>query len=104
MLTSEENELLTRIGPGTPGGELLRRYWHVVAAASEITEEKPKKKVRVLGEDLVLYRDRSGKYGLIAEHCAHRGVSLNYGFVKEAGIGSPFHGWNSNACGRCLKR
>jgi 5,5'-dehydrodivanillate O-demethylase oxygenase subunit len=61
MLTREENELLTRIGPGTPAGELLRRYWHVVAAASEITAEKPKKKVRVLGEDLVLYRNHSGK-------------------------------------------
>jgi hypothetical protein len=58
MLTREENELLTRTGPGTPAGELLRRYWHVVAAASEITEEKPKKKVRVLGEDLVLSDSR----------------------------------------------
>ena len=59
MLTQEENELLTRVGTGTPGGRLLRRYWHVVAAASELTEEKPKKRVRVLGEDLVLFRDRS---------------------------------------------
>jgi 5,5'-dehydrodivanillate O-demethylase oxygenase subunit len=104
MLTREENELLTRIGPGTPGGELLRRYWHVVAAASEITEEKPKKKVRVLGEDLVLYRDRSGKYGLIAEHCAHRGVSLYYGFVEEDGIRCAYHGWKYDAGGKCLEQ
>jgi 5,5'-dehydrodivanillate O-demethylase oxygenase subunit len=86
MLTLEENELLTRVGRRTPGGELLRRYWHVVAAASEITDEKPKKRVRVLGEDLVLYRGPSGKYGLVAEHCAHRGASLYYGFVEEDGI------------------
>jgi 5,5'-dehydrodivanillate O-demethylase oxygenase subunit len=104
MLTQEENELLTRVGPGTPGGELLRRYWHVVAAASEITEEKPKKKLRVLGEDLVLYRDRSGKYGLIAEHCAHRGASLYYGFVEEDGIRCAYHGWKYDACGRCLEQ
>jgi 5,5'-dehydrodivanillate O-demethylase oxygenase subunit len=104
MLTREENELLTRVGPATPGGELLRRYWHVVAAASEITEENPKKKVRVLGEDLVLYRSRSGKYGLIAEHCAHRGASLYYGFVEEDGIRCAYHGWKYDACGKCLEQ
>src|SRR5437660_9441540 len=104
MLAREENELLTRIGPETPAGELLRRYWHVVAATSEITEDKPKKRVRVLGEDLVLYRDRSGKYGLIAEHCAHRGVSLYYGFVEEDGIRCAYHGWKYDACGLCIEQ
>ncbi len=104
MLTQEENELLTRVGRGTPGGELLRRYWHVVAAAAEITEEKPKKKVRVLGEDLVLYRDRSGTYGLVAEHCAHRGASLYYGFVEDDGIRCAYHGWKYDACGNCLEQ
>jgi len=104
MLTREENELLTRTGPETPAGELLRRYWHVVAAASEITEEKPKKKIRVLGENLLLYRNRSGKYGLIAEHCAHRGASLYYGFVEEDGIRCAYHGWKYDACGKCLEQ
>jgi 5,5'-dehydrodivanillate O-demethylase len=104
MLTQEENELLTRVGPGTPGGELLRRYWHVVAAASELTEEKPKKKIKVLGEDLVLYRDRRGNYGLVAEHCAHRGASLYYGFVEEDGIRCAYHGWKYDACGKCLEQ
>jgi 5,5'-dehydrodivanillate O-demethylase oxygenase subunit len=104
MLTREENQLLTRVGPGTPAGELLRRYWHVVAAASEITEEKPKKRVRILGEDLVLYRNRSGKYGLIAEHCAHRGASLYYGFVEQDGIRCAYHGWKYDACGKCLEQ
>src|SRR5690348_12971058 len=60
MLTSEENQLLTQVGPGTPGGEWLRRYWHPVAAARELTPEKSRKRVRVLGEDLVLYRTDSG--------------------------------------------
>src|ERR671919_1607481 len=104
MLTQEENELLTRVGRGTPCGELLRRYWHVVAAASELTEEKPKKRLRVLGEDLVLYRDRGGAYGLVAEHCAHRGASLYYGFVEENGIRCPYHGWKYDARGQCLEQ
>jgi 5,5'-dehydrodivanillate O-demethylase len=104
MLTQEENELLTRVGRGTPAGQLLRRYWHVVGAASELTEEKPKKRVRVLGEDLVLFRDRSGAFGLVAEHCAHRGASLYYGFVEEDGIRCAYHGWKYDACGTCMEQ
>ncbi|HXF81147.1 MAG TPA: aromatic ring-hydroxylating dioxygenase subunit alpha, partial [bacterium] len=68
MLTQEENDLLTRVGPGTPCGELLRRYWHPVAAAGELTPERPCKRVKVLGEELVLYRTESGRFGLLAEH------------------------------------
>ena len=68
-LTHEENELLTRIGPGTPAGEVLRRYWHPIAVAQELTDENPTKFVRVLGEDLVLFKDRSGNVGVIADHC-----------------------------------
>ena len=104
MLTQEENELLTRVGPGTPAGQLLRRYWHVVGAASELTDEKPKKRVKVLGEDLVLFRDQRGEYGLVAEHCAHRGASLYYGFVEEDGIRCAYHGWKYDAGGRCLEQ
>ncbi len=104
MLNQEENELLARVGPGTPAGRLLRRYWHVVAAASELSDEKPKKRLRVLGEDLVLYRDRSGTYGLVGEHCSHRGVSLYYGFVEEDGIRCAYHGWKYDACGKCLEQ
>ena len=104
MLTQEENELLTRVGPGTPAGQLLRRYWHVVGAASELTTEKPKKRVRVLGEDLVLFRNQTGEYGLVAEHCAHRGESLYYGFVEEDGIRCAYHGWKYDAGGRCLEQ
>ena len=86
MLTAEENELLTRVGPGTPAGELLRRYWHPVAVAAELTDEQPTKFVRVLGEDLVLFKDKSGRAGLLADHCAHRSASLVYGRVEERGI------------------
>jgi 5,5'-dehydrodivanillate O-demethylase len=104
MLSQEENELLARVGPGTPAGRLLRRYWHVVAAASDLTDEKPKKRVRVLGEDLVLFRDLSGTYGLVAEHCSHRGASLYYGFVEEDGLRCAYHGWKYDACGHCLEQ
>jgi 5,5'-dehydrodivanillate O-demethylase len=104
MLTQEENDLLARVGPRTSAGQLLRRYWHVVAAVAEITEAKPKKKVRVLGEDLLLYRDRSGAYGLVGEHCSHRGVSLYYGFVEDDGIRCPYHGWKYDAFGKCVEQ
>ena len=102
MLTQEENDLLTRVGPGTPAGELLRRYWHVVAAAAELTEAKPKKRIKILGENLLLYRDKSGNYGLVAENCSHRGVSLYYGFVEPDGIRCAYHGWKYDACGNCI--
>ena len=102
MLTQEENDTLTRVGAGTPAGQLLRRYWHVVAASGELTAAKPKKRVKVLGEDLVLYRNQSGGYGLVAEKCSHRGVSLYYGFVEPDGIRCAYHGWKYDACGKCV--
>jgi 5,5'-dehydrodivanillate O-demethylase oxygenase subunit len=104
MLSHEENHQLTAVGRGTPAGELLRRYWHPIAPAAELTDEKPKKKIRVLGEDLVLYRDQSGGYGLVGEHCSHRGVSLYYGFVEDDGIRCPYHGWKYDAAGKCLEQ
>src|SRR5439155_25380978 len=103
VLTQEENELLTRVGPGTPGGELLRRYWLPVAAAQELTEESPTKFVRVLGEDLILFKDKSGNFGLIQDHCVHRGASLLYGRVEERGIACAYHGWLYDTQGNCLE-
>ena len=85
MLTHEENERLTRVGPGTPAGELLRRYWYPFAVAAELTAERPTRFVRLLGEDLVLFKDQSGSVGLLADHCSHRGASLLYGRVEERG-------------------
>src|SRR5918992_1891190 len=104
MLTREENELLTQVNRGTPCGELLRRYWHPVAAAPELTEEKPIKAVKILGEELVVYRDKQGRYGLVGEHCSHRSASLAYGRVDEEGIRCPYHGWKYDRTGKCLEQ
>jgi len=103
VITAEENEFLTRVGPGTPGGELLRRYWHPVALAQDLSDEQPTKFVRLLGEDLVLFKDKSGRYGLIQDHCAHRGASLLYGRVEERGIACAYHGWLYDTSGSCLE-
>ncbi|MEA2639998.1 MAG: 5,5-dehydrodivanillate O-demethylase oxygenase subunit [Chloroflexota bacterium] len=103
VLTKEENELLTRVGPGTPMGELLRRYWYPIAPMRELTDEQPTRFVRILGEDLVLYKDKSGRAGLLQDHCAHRGASLLYGRVEERGIACAYHGWLYDASGQCLE-
>src|SRR5436309_6220732 len=103
VLTKEENEFLTQVGPGTPGGELLRRYWLPIAAAQELTDESPTKFVRLLGEDLVHFRDKSGNVGLIQDHCVHRGASLLYGRVEERGIACADHGWLHDTKGNCLE-
>ena len=102
-LTKEENELLTRVGPGTPGGELLRRYWHPIAIAQELTAEQPTKFIRLLGENLVLFRDTQGRVGLLADRCAHRGASLCYGRVEERGISCAYHGWLFDGAGNILE-
>ena len=102
MLTIEQNEKLTRVGPGTPMGELMRRYWHPVAASVELDPENPTKEVRLLGEDLVLYRDAKGKLGLIEPSCAHRKASLAYGIPEDNGIRCAYHGWIFNEEGHCV--
>ncbi|MGH7836043.1 MAG: Rieske 2Fe-2S domain-containing protein, partial [Candidatus Binatia bacterium] len=102
MLSREENEFLTRVGPGTPAGELLRRYWHPVAVAGELTEEKPIKAVKILDEELVVFRDKTGRYGLVGEHCPHRSASLAFGRVDQEGIRCPYHGWKFDGAGKCL--
>ena len=103
MLTKEENDFITRVGPGTPAGEFLRRYWLPVGYPQELTDEQPTRFVRVLGEDLVLWKDKSGNVGLIQDHCAHRGASLMYGRVEERGISCAYHGWLFNTAGDCLE-
>ncbi len=104
MLTHEENVLLTQVSRGTPCGELLRRYWHPVAAAAELTDEKPIRAVKILNEELVVYRSRQGEYGLVGEHCPHRSASLAFGRVEEEGIRCPYHGWKFDRTGRCLEQ
>lgn len=103
MLTREENEYLTRVGPGTPCGELMRRYWHPVYPEISL-RRNPVAKVRILGEDLVLFRDRSGRLGLVGERCPHRRTSLSIGIPEKEGIRCCYHGWLFSADGRCLEQ
>jgi len=104
MLTAAQNERLTRVGPGTPCGELLRRYWQALCPAAELTAQKPKKRIRIMGEDLVAFRTAEGAYGCVAERCLHRGASLYLGFVEPDGIRCCYHGWKYGFDGGCLER
>ena len=101
MLTQAENAVLTQVGPGTPMGDLLRRYWQPIGAASEMTDTWTRR-VRLFGEDLVLFRDRSGALGLIGEACPHRRASLAYGIPCDEGIRCPYHGWQFDPSGACI--
>ena len=103
MLTAARNEMLTRVGPGTPMGELLRRYWQPIGGASEL-DANPIKPMRLMGEDLVLYRDHGGRYGLVDRHCPHRRADMAYGWVEETGIRCSYHGWLMDETGRCLEQ
>jgi 5,5'-dehydrodivanillate O-demethylase oxygenase subunit len=97
------NQRLTQITPGTPMGNLLRRYWHPVAGASEF-DRKALKPVRFFGEDLVLFRGESGTYGLIPRRCQHRGADLSFGFVEDDGVRCHYHGWKYDCSGACVDR
>ncbi len=101
MITQETNDRLTRVGPGTPMGSLLRRYWQVVGNVPDL-EKDPVQPVRLLGEDLVLFRDQSGTLGLVGNRCAHRGISLAYGIPQENGLRCAYHGWTYNAQGQVV--
>src|SRR3954466_5997155 len=101
MLTQAENEQLTQVGAGTPMGELLRRYWHPIAGSTDFDAD-PVRPVRLLGEDLVLYRDEAGKIGLLGNRCAHRGISLAYGIPQENGLRCAYHGWTYNQQGQVV--
>ncbi|WP_334191698.1 Rieske 2Fe-2S domain-containing protein [Pararhodobacter sp.] len=96
------NTSLTEVAKGTPMGELLRRYWHPVGVAADATATP--RQIRALGEDLILFRDGSGKVGIVHPRCAHRGTSLYYGKVEERGIRCCYHGWLFDAQGNCLEQ
>lgn len=104
MMTKEENDLLTRTGAGTPAGELLRRYWQPVALVEELASGAPPLRVKILGEDLVLFRDDKGRAGLLGIHCSHRGTDLSYGRVEAGGLRCLYHGWLYDIDGRCLEQ
>jgi len=101
MLTKEQNELLTQTAPETPTGRWLRRYWWPISAVSELDED-PVRPVRLLGEDLILFRDESGKLGLVTQRCAHRGISLAYGIPQSNGLRCAYHGWVYNSEGQVV--
>jgi hypothetical protein len=104
MMTAEQNERVTRVGPGTPCGALLRRYWQPVALVDELQGDRPVVPVTVLGEHLVLFRDGDGTYGLIDRRCRHRGADLAFGRIERGGLRCPFHGWLYDVNGRCLEQ
>ena len=94
-----ENDHLTKVGPGTPGGNMLRRYWWPIALASDVGVDPVP--VRILGEDLVLFRTLEGNLGLLNRRCAHRGASLQYGRIESNGIRCCYHGWLFDLQGKC---
>ncbi len=105
MLSQEKNELLTRVGPGTAMGDLMRCYWHPIAAVAQL-EENPFRTlpIELLCEKLVLFRDRKGKLGLVEQRCAHRRLDLVNGIVEEDGLRCPYHGWKYDHNGMCLEQ
>jgi 5,5'-dehydrodivanillate O-demethylase len=104
MLSRQENDLFTSVGRGTPCGEMLRRYWWPIGFSALVTEKQTPTKVRLLGEDFVLFRDGALRLGLLELHCSHRGTSLEFGRVEDQGIRCCYHGWLYDVAGRCLEQ
>jgi phenylpropionate dioxygenase-like ring-hydroxylating dioxygenase large terminal subunit len=104
MLRKEQNDLLTQTGPETPMGAMFRSYWLPALLSEELPENDcPPVRVKLLSERLLAFRDSQGRYGLINEFCAHRGVSLWFGRNEEGGIRCPYHGWKYDVTGQCLE-
>jgi 5,5'-dehydrodivanillate O-demethylase len=101
MLTAQENDRLSRVGPRTPCGELMRRYWHPIATSSQLAGPGTRP-VRILGENLVLFRDLQGGLGLVEPHCAHRKAGLVFGMPDQGGLRCGYHGWLYNTKGQCI--
>lgn len=103
MLSAEQNELMTRSAPGTAAGNLLRRYWQPAALVDELAGNRPVKAVRLLGENLVIFKDHKGRYGLLGRNCPHRGTDLAFGRLENGGLRCAFHGWLFDVNGKCLE-
>ena len=103
MISAEQNDFITRVGPEAPAGILLRRYWQPAALAEELAVDRPVKALRLLGMDLVLFRDDKGQVGLIDRDCPHRGADLAYGRLEDGGLRCLFHGWLFGVDGKCLE-
>ncbi|WP_158968515.1 aromatic ring-hydroxylating dioxygenase subunit alpha [Chachezhania sediminis] len=104
MISQELNDTITRVGPGTAAGEVLRRYWQPAALVDELAGERPVVPVTLLGERLVLFRDNDGNLGLIGRHCPHRGADLCFGRREDNGLRCPFHGWHFDRNGQCVEQ
>lgn len=104
MISQAMNDSLTRVGPGTDAGEVLRRYWQPAALSDELMSGRPVVPVRLLGEDLVLFRDSAGDLGLIGRRCPHRGADMCFGRLEEGGLRCPFHGWHFDRSGQCVEQ
>jgi phthalate 4,5-dioxygenase oxygenase subunit len=104
MLTKDENRLITRTGPDTPGGALMRCYWHPIALADELPPGSAPMPVKVLGEELVLFRDDRDRLGLLDLYCSHRCADLSYGRIEDGGLRCLYHGWLFDINGRCLEQ
>ena len=102
-MDAQENQTMTRVGPGTPAGETLRRYWLPINFSDEVKTDEPKI-VRRLAEDLLLFRDEFGRVGLTEPVCPHRGTSLEYGWIEAGGIRCCYHGWVYDVTGRCIEQ
>ena len=103
MLSTQDNETLCRVGPGTPMGDLMRQYWMPVMLSSELPEpDGDPLRVRLLSEDLVMFRATDGRVGLFAENCSHRGASLFFGRNEKGGLRCVYHGWMYDVTGRCV--
>jgi phthalate 4,5-dioxygenase oxygenase subunit len=104
MTTREQNIALTRTGAGAAAGRLLRQYWQPVATSDEVSADSGPKIVKVMGEELVLFRDEQGRAGLLAKHCAHRGADLSFGRIEAGGLRCLYHGWVFDVAGQCLEQ
>src|SRR5438132_5185660 len=103
MLSKDDNEILTRVGPGTLMGNLLRRYWVPALLSLEVPEpDSPPVRVKILGEDLVAFRDTTGAVGVFTQARPHRGASLFFGRNEEAGLRCVYHGWKFDVSGQCV--
>src|SRR5206468_11993173 len=102
VLTQADNELLTYIGPGTPMGNVLRQYWQPVLYSEELAPDGNPERVRLLGEDLIAFRDTEGRAGLLGNNCPHRGASLFFGRNEDRGLRCVYHGWKFAADGTCV--
>src|SRR4051794_14792947 len=103
MISAEKNDLMTRVGPGAPAGQLMRSYWQPVALTDELEGNRPIRAVRLMGEDFVVFRDETGRLGMIDRDCPHRGADLAFGRLEHGGLRCPFHGWLFDVEGRCLE-